>query len=104
MATDHIRDTFKAMGYEIQQQPHQVEAVDCVNLMAEIAGRESPQEIVILGAHYESIIGTPGANNTASGVAAMLLLAERFTGRPALPQPLGTAAQGAGSHSGPSDS
>src|SRR5205814_8680392 len=35
-------------------------------------------EIVVIGAHYDSVIGCPGANDNASGVAALLALARRF--------------------------
>src|SRR5690606_24015410 len=50
------------------------------NVIFEIAGA-SPQ-LVVLGAHYDSAPGTPGANDNASGVAAALELAKRLATRP----------------------
>jgi hypothetical protein len=47
------------------------------NLCVEIAGTRV-DEIVVVGAHYDSVIGSPGANDNASGVAALLALARRF--------------------------
>jgi Zn-dependent M28 family amino/carboxypeptidase len=41
-----------------------------------------PDEIVIIGAHYDSVQGSPGANDNASGVAAILNLARRFRSPP----------------------
>ena len=38
----------------------------------------SPPPIIIIGAHYDSVFGSPGANDNGSGVAAMLALARRF--------------------------
>jgi Zn-dependent M28 family amino/carboxypeptidase len=35
-------------------------------------------EIVVVGAHYDSVMGSPGANDNASGVAALLELAKEF--------------------------
>jgi hypothetical protein len=49
------------------------------NVIFEISG-ESP-EIVLVGAHYDSAPGTPGANDNASGVAATLELLRRSSER-----------------------
>jgi len=46
------------------------------NYEAERLGSKS--EKVIVGAHYDSSSGSPGANDNASGVAALLFLAKRF--------------------------
>src|SRR6185436_10612146 len=41
----------------------------CDNLEVEIRGASTPQEIVVVGAHYDSVLHSPGANDNASGVA-----------------------------------
>jgi hypothetical protein len=46
-----------------------------VNLEAEIAGGAKANEIVVVGAHYDSLFGTRGANDNATGVAAVLEIA-----------------------------
>lgn len=46
------------------------------NLVAEVRGTRAPDEIVVVGAHYDSVEGSPGANDNATGVAALLALAE----------------------------
>lgn len=51
--------------------------VECCNLEAEIPGSVRPEEIVVVGAHYDTVFGTPGANDNTSGVAAVLALARR---------------------------
>jgi hypothetical protein len=50
--------------------------------LAPAPGGPSPPEIVVVGAHYDSAPGSPGADDNASGVAAMLALARAFEGRP----------------------
>jgi len=35
-------------------------------------------EIVVIGAHYDTILGSPGADDNGSGVAALLAIARRF--------------------------
>ena len=48
---------------------------EVANLEATRPGLGKPEEIVIIGAHYDSAPGTAGANDNASGVAALLALA-----------------------------
>ncbi len=52
------------------------------NLIAELPGRERRKEIIVVGAHYDSLPGSPGANDNASGVAALVALARTFAGDP----------------------
>ena len=47
-----------------------------VNIECEVRGNE---EIIIVGAHYDTVSGSPGADDNASGVAAMLVIAQRLT-------------------------
>jgi Zn-dependent M28 family amino/carboxypeptidase len=51
------------------------------NLVGEIAGAVAKDQIVIVGAHYDSVKGTPGADDNASGIAALLALARHFARR-----------------------
>ena len=50
------------------------------NIETEIRGTRP--EIIVIGAHYDSVFGSPGANDNGSGVAALLALARRFAGKP----------------------
>lgn len=52
------------------------------NVVAELTGTTRPDEIIVIGAHYDAERNTPGADDNASGVAAMLELARRFAGSP----------------------
>jgi Zn-dependent M28 family amino/carboxypeptidase len=45
------------------------------NVIAERPGKNSFGQVIIIGAHYDSHKNSPGANDNASGVAAMLELA-----------------------------
>lgn len=77
-AADYIEAEYKSYGYQPKRQTYQVHGRDCFNLDVEIKGSKSPNEVVIIGAHYDSFIGTPGANDNGSGTAAMLFLAKHF--------------------------
>ncbi|MEM6312686.1 MAG: M28 family peptidase [Planctomycetota bacterium] len=52
--------------------------VACDNLIADIPGRGEDAGVLIVGAHYDTIPGTPGANDNASGVAGIIELARRL--------------------------
>ena len=88
-AADWIDAELSAAGYEVQRQQYDVLGNTCDNLDAQITGTTRHEEIVIVGAHYDAVahtfddpaVGTPGANDNASGVAALLALARRFAGR-----------------------
>jgi aminopeptidase YwaD len=63
-----------------------------LNVIAELPG-DSPETIVV-SAHYDTVAGTPGAGDNASGVAGCLALVEHFAGR-VLPKSLRFIAWGA---------
>ena len=52
------------------------------NLDAEVAGARGGREVVVVGAHYDSVPGAPGADDDASGIAAALAIARRFARKP----------------------
>lgn len=62
--------------------PQSVAGRQAHNLVAEIPGTGKPEETLVIGAHYDSVTGSPGANDNASGVAALLALAAWFRERP----------------------
>ena len=76
-----IEAELREAGYAVKRQEFEVSGGKCSNLEVEIPGTTRPAEIVIVGAHYDTAAGTPGANDNASGVAALLALARRFSNR-----------------------
>ena len=78
-AAEYIGKTLSEAGYEVARQEYEVNEQICENLEAEVRGTERPDEIVLIGAHYDSVKGSPGANDNATGVAAMLALARAFS-------------------------
>jgi len=107
-----ITEEFKNTGFKVSEmkfdaafwkddnQETQTKTVS--NLIVEMKGHTNPDEIIIVGAHYDSRVGmskqrskrpkfgmnttdtffdTPGANDNGSGVAALLALAKAFQWR-----------------------
>jgi hypothetical protein len=77
-AADYIETEFKNYGLKPARQTFKVRGLDCYNIAAEIKGSKDPDQIIIVGAHYDSAEGTPGANDNGSGTAAMLVMAKHF--------------------------
>ena len=71
-------------GLAPSRQVYSIDGREYANIEAEIPGRSRASEIVVVGAHYDSALGSPGANDNGTGVAALLELARRMRGqRPA---------------------
>jgi Zn-dependent M28 family amino/carboxypeptidase len=79
-AAEFIEQEFRKAGYETSFQEYEVFDVPCRNIEVELPGADRRDEIVIVGGHYDSVIGTPGANDNASGTAATLALARALAG------------------------
>jgi hypothetical protein len=81
-AAQYIEATWQAQGYKAARQPVMAEGKTVYNLEAELPGRSRRDEIVLVGGHYDSVIGSPGANDNATGTAAVLELARLLAGQP----------------------
>ena len=79
-AADYIQSIWEAQGYEVARQVYEAEGVACANLEVSRMGSVRPDEVLLLGAHYDSVRGSPGANDNGSGVAALLELSRLFAG------------------------
>jgi Zn-dependent M28 family amino/carboxypeptidase len=71
-AAKFIGKTWQAQNFVVQHQEYDARGVKSTNLIIEIPGNSRAGEIVIIGAHYDSVSGSPGANDNGSGVAALL--------------------------------
>lgn len=77
-ATDDLATTLEKIGYDVQRQG--LVAGDAVvqNIVVHVAGGEHGGEAIVVGAHFDTFAGTPGADDDASGVAAVMELARAF--------------------------
>jgi hypothetical protein len=75
-AANFIDQTLQSYGYTVKRQAFQYEGNTYYNIIAEIKGTDPAKDgILIIGAHYDTAVGTPGADDNASGVAGLLELA-----------------------------
>jgi hypothetical protein len=84
VAASYIRDRWVAQSYAAREQSYDVDGLRCANL--ETALPVAPaRPLIIIGAHYDSVLGSPGANDNASGVATLLELSGMFAETSSLP-------------------
>lgn len=79
-AAAYIRGEWQALGYAVEDQTYQVGEHSCENLAIAIPGTDKADQIVLAGAHYDSVSGSPGADDNASAVAALIELARMLRG------------------------
>jgi hypothetical protein len=71
-AKQYIVSSLKAMGYTPVLQDFSYQGKVFSNIIALLPGKTLPEEVVVIGAHYDTVAGTPGADDNASAVAALL--------------------------------
>lgn len=81
-AADYIEAELRACACSTTRQTFEVSRLPVSNIEATLEGSSRPDEVLIVGAHYDTVGGCPGANDNATGVAALLELARRLAGRP----------------------
>jgi len=81
-AARYIEATLAAYGYSIGRQEFFVDDRAVRNIDAVIEPRTdiADPEVIVVGAHYDSVVGSPGANDNGSGAAAVIELARLLRG------------------------
>jgi hypothetical protein len=59
-AADYIETELKKAGWNVSRDEYEVGGKRCANIVAELPGKSS--EIVLIGAHYDSVFGAPGSD------------------------------------------
>lgn len=81
-AASWLKGELAGYGYKVRDQEFLADEVVCRNIEAVAPGFSRARRHLLIGAHYDSAPGTPGADDNASAVAILLALAERFAGHP----------------------
>lgn len=69
-AAVYIRGVWDEQGFEVVSQAYEANGLVCENL--EVTRPGAGPGLLLLGAHYDSVKGSPGANDNGSGVAGLL--------------------------------
>jgi Zn-dependent M28 family amino/carboxypeptidase len=82
-AEHYIHDAWSTQGHQVQVQEYAVSGVRSANLEVALSGQRD-DEVVVIGAHYDTVMGSPGADDNGSAVAVLLELGRLLMGaRPA---------------------
>jgi hypothetical protein len=73
----YIEAALASLGYTVGRQEFSADGkpVRNIDVTVEPARGNSDPEVIVVGAHYDSAPGSPGANDNASGAAAVIELA-----------------------------
>jgi len=73
----YLETALEALGYEVRRQVFAVDGINVRNIEVVIPSAAESDHVptIVVGAHYDSVDPVPGANDNASGVAALLELA-----------------------------
>jgi len=74
----YIEQALGQAEYAVSHDSYEVGGRTYRNVVAELPGRE--EKVVVIGAHYDTAPGTPGADDNASGIAVLLELARLLRG------------------------
>jgi Zn-dependent M28 family amino/carboxypeptidase len=77
-AREYIAAEWGEQGYHVLLQWYETSGQPCTNLEVARTGSSRPEQILVVGAHYDSVRGSPGADDNASGVAALLEISRLF--------------------------
>lgn len=76
-AGEYIAAELEKLELPVRRLPYEAAGQPFVNYEATVAAKALDADVIVVGAHYDSAIGTPAANDNASGVAALLVLAKK---------------------------
>jgi Zn-dependent M28 family amino/carboxypeptidase len=79
-ATDYFQSQLRQGGNAVAEQTYMVQGHQVRNLEVKLPGTDAAGETVVIGAHYDSVAGAPGADDNASGAAGVLELARLLHG------------------------
>ena len=83
-SAEYLEKAFRMYGCAVHRQAFTYEGRTYYNIIAEVKGvNASKKSVLIIGAHYDTVAGTPGADDNASGVAGLLELARMTVLQPA---------------------
>lgn len=82
-AAEYIETCYRDMGVESKRETYPYRKDTVFNIVAEIGVPEGESKVFLLGAHFDSVKGTVGADDNASAVAVKLEVARVLARRQA---------------------
>ena len=80
----YLSSQFERMGLEVTQETVEYEGIRSLNILGQTPGDPGANGLFVLAAHYDSVPDTPGADDNASAVTALLEIAHDLRQTPLL--------------------
>jgi Zn-dependent M28 family amino/carboxypeptidase len=71
-AATYIDREFQRLGDTVEREWYDAGGREVSNIIVSQTGTKRPHEIIVLGAHYDTVSSTPGADDNASAVAVLI--------------------------------
>jgi len=78
LAAKYLGEEFTGMGLVVRRQEYMASGRSAVNVIAHGERFDPSRPALLLGAHYDTVPGTPGADDNASSVAVLLETARKL--------------------------
>ena len=78
-ARDYLRRALTRAGLDVSDHAFTAGGLSVSNLEVTLVGTRRPDDVVVIGAHYDSSPGSPGADDNASGCAVLVELARAMS-------------------------
>ena len=75
---DYIESFYDHLGMPVRKESYEYKGMTVVNVVSEITFGSKPKHHYLVGAHYDSVMGTVGADDNASAVAVQLETARQL--------------------------
>lgn len=75
LAAEYVRDQMQSANLIVQEEAVPFDGMSFPNILGLKKGSDPSSDTFVLGAHYDTVEGTPGADDNASAVAALLEIA-----------------------------
>jgi Zn-dependent M28 family amino/carboxypeptidase len=71
-AEKYVEAFYRDIGLQVRREPYRYGDTEVANVVADLSFNANPAKRYLLGAHYDSVAGTVGADDNASAVAVQL--------------------------------
>ncbi len=79
-AQRYVTEALARLGLAVEERPFTFEGMRYENVVGTLPGTDPGRPRVLVGAHFDTVPGTPGADDNASGIAVLLEVARALAG------------------------
>ena len=73
-AASFIEQQFTSSGYQVRSHWYESDGGQVRNIVVEKRGQNPSHPSIVIGAHYDTVVGTPGADDNGTGIAGLIEL------------------------------